>query len=150
MNTNTFLEYKQLDRRAHRPAARFPLKFHTLEVQLHISLCSNRMRFTRNGRHLVLGGRKGHLASFDWVTKKLHTEINVMESIHDVCWLHTEQMMAAAQKEWVYIYDNQGIELHCLKRLDRVLKLEFLPYHFLLCSGVSHRVHLLYLCHVKF
>ncbi|CAD1469022.1 unnamed protein product, partial [Heterotrigona itama] len=63
------------------------------------------IKYTKNGRHLVLGGRKGHVAALDWVTKKLACEINVMESIHDVSWLHIETM------------------------------LEFLPYHFLLASG---------------
>ncbi|MCO5612564.1 hypothetical protein L7F22_066832 [Adiantum nelumboides] len=93
-----------------------------------------RSAYTRNGRHLVLGGRKGHLAAFDWQTGKLMCEVNVNETVRDVTWLHNHSFFAAAQKKYTYIYDRQGAEVHRLKDHIDVNRLEFLPYHFLLAS----------------
>ncbi|MCL4126815.1 UNVERIFIED_CONTAM: hypothetical protein GTU68_009561, partial [Idotea baltica] len=95
----------------------------------------HRFRYSLDGRHVVGGGRKGHLFSFDWLTKHPCFELNIMESVHDVCFLQTEKWIAVAQKKWTYIYDDSGKELHCLKPLERILKLEFLPHHLLLCAG---------------
>jgi U3 small nucleolar RNA-associated protein 7 len=43
-----------------------------------------RLNYTRNGRHLLLGGRKGHISMLDWQSKYLHCEIQVNEVIQDV------------------------------------------------------------------
>ena len=92
------------------------------------------MRYSRNGRHLLLGGQKGHVALMDWQAGKVTAELQLRESVRDVSFLHNETLFAVAQKKYAYIYDNKGIEVHCLKHHRDPLRLEFLPYHFLLAS----------------
>ncbi|KAL7672005.1 hypothetical protein ACOME3_006903 [Neoechinorhynchus agilis] len=101
-------------------------------------------RYTRNGRHLLLVGNLGHAAAFDWQTKHLLFEMNTDEEIRDATWLHDYSFFACAQKRWTYVYDRQGVEIHCLKRFDRTTHLDFLPYHFLL-TAINSRGYLSFL-----
>ncbi|ROW03825.1 hypothetical protein VMCG_05405 [Cytospora schulzeri] len=94
--------------------------------------------YTRNGKELLLAGRKGHVATMDFREGKLGCELQLGETIRDIRWLHNNQYFAVAQKKYVYIYDRNGVELHCLKKHVEVSHMEFLPYHFLLATlGMS-------------
>jgi U3 small nucleolar RNA-associated protein 7 len=42
---------------------------------------------TRNGKHILLAGRKGHLAMLDWKRKNLVCEFQAKDKIRDVCFL---------------------------------------------------------------
>ncbi|GME89480.1 unnamed protein product [Ambrosiozyma monospora] len=91
--------------------------------------------YTRNGRDLLIGGKKGHVASIDWRLGKLDCELNLNETVSAVKYLHNNQYFAVAQKKYVFIYDKTGMELHRLKQHIDCTLLDFLPYHFLLTSA---------------
>ncbi|TFY60841.1 hypothetical protein EVJ58_g4893 [Rhodofomes roseus] len=93
-----------------------------------------RSRYTRNGRHLAIVGRKGHVATFDWQTGTMHAELQLRETCRDITFLHDHSHFAVAQQKYVYIYDRDGVELHQLKSHIEPTRLEFLPYHWLLAS----------------
>lgn len=93
-----------------------------------------KQRYTRNGRHLLVGGQKGHVALIDWSVGKVKTEIHLRESVRDVSFLHNESLFAVAQKKYVFVYDDKGLEIHRLKNHRDPHRLEFLQYHFLLAS----------------
>lgn len=82
-----------------------------------------------------MSGGKGHCAIFDWKRKILKCEFNVKETVRDIKFLLDENLYALAQKKYVYLYDNNGIEVHRLKNHLEPLNLEYLPYHYLLVSS---------------
>ncbi|RLN93885.1 hypothetical protein BBJ28_00012941, partial [Nothophytophthora sp. Chile5] len=95
---------------------------------------SYHVRYTRNGRNLLLGSQKGHLALMDTLRMKLTCEFQANDLVRDVTFLHNNSMFAAAQKKYVYIYDSSGAEAHCIRSVPEPRRMEFLPYHFLLAT----------------
>ena len=99
--------------------------------------------YTRNGRRLLLAGRKGHIATMDWREGKLITEFQLQETIRDARWLHNEGYLAVAKRASVDIFDHNGVQLHSLRKHIDVTHMEFLPHHFLLATLVSCSSHAL-------
>ncbi|XDG03008.1 hypothetical protein ABKA04_002623 [Annulohypoxylon sp. FPYF3050] len=83
------------------------------EIQGEVSIESAKKRFelkldqlgpyvfeySRTGRELLLGGRRGHVATMDWREGKLGCELQLGETVRDVQWLHNNQFFAVAQKK---------------------------------------------------
>ena len=59
------------------------------------------VKFSREGRNLLLCGSKGHVASIDALTFKLSTEVHLRETTHDAQFLQNTTMFAVAQKKYV-------------------------------------------------
>lgn len=95
------------------------------------------VNYSRNGRYMLFGGMKGHVAIYDCLRMKVGAELQLQEDLYDIHYLHNETLFAAAQKKYTYIYDFKGTEIHCLRNHERVHRLDYLPYHFLLTS-VGH------------
>jgi WD40 repeat protein len=109
----------------------FLLSFYVSFVTYFLYSCAG------HRRHLLFGGRKGHVATFDCMKTTVGCELQLQEEVHDVQYLHNETMFAVAQNKYTYVYDNKGVEIHCMKRHERPFKLDYLPYHFLLTT-VGH------------
>jgi len=43
-----------------------------------------RARYTRNGRHMAVVGQKGHIATFDWQTGTMLSELQLQETCRDI------------------------------------------------------------------
>lgn len=109
------------------------------KLQLNLSLpqygfCS--IDFSRNGRYLVIGGQKGNLFSCDFLDKKPFFDVQLPEQIRDVHYLQNEVITAVAHPKYVSLYDKQGIQIQVMKDHIDVNRLDYLPYHFLLCTIV--------------
>jgi U3 small nucleolar RNA-associated protein 7 len=99
------------------------------------------IKYDRSGRYAILYSNainpQGHVAVMDCHTRALLPggEFHTQQSIRDACFLHHARLMAtAAANQPVTIYDDKGTEIHSLTDHHDAVKLEFLPYHFLLAS----------------
>eukprot|EP00970_Alexandrium_tamarense_P011503 scaffold2510_cov215-Alexandrium_tamarense.AAC.9 len=91
-----------------------------------------KMNYDRSGRYSILAGQRGHVSIIDQHSLALKTEFFVQEKVRDAIFLHNGSMMAVAQEKNVYVYDEEGVEVHRLDGHRRVFGMEFLPYHWLL------------------
>lgn len=94
-----------------------------------------RIAFAADGRRVLLGGRKGHVAVMQWEGGRILHEMHLGETVRDLTFLRDHTTFAVAQHKNLYIYDGKGVELHCLRtHRPQVNRLGYLRYHWLLAT----------------
>ena len=101
-----------------------------------------KLDYTLDGRNLLLIGQKGHAAILDWKKKNLICEIIQKDKFYSGIFAHTG-FIAIAQERFAYIYDKSGLEIHVLDNIQEPRHLQYLSYHYLLCS-LTNRGKLFY------
>ncbi|VTZ67814.1 U3 small nucleolar RNA-associated protein 7, putative [Plasmodium chabaudi chabaudi] len=101
---------------------------------LHLNLGPYKCNYSRNGKYLLVTGEKGHISLLDTHNMESLCELDVNETVRCNTIFHNHKLFAVGQKKYIYIYDNTGIEVNCIKDILYPSQLEFLPYHFLLAS----------------
>ncbi|CAD7971181.1 unnamed protein product [Amoebophrya sp. A25] len=95
--------------------------------------------YTPNGRHMVLAGMNGgHVSLLDTQSLQSLCELKLRESVRCVAALHNDNIFAVSQKRCAYMYDRNGVEIHKLKDHAMIHQMEYLRYHYLLCTGSEY------------
>ncbi len=90
--------------------------------------------FERTGNFFAMGGHLGHITIARWKDRKIVRQMHVGEQIRDIQFLHNRLLFAVAQKDFTFIYDDGGLEIHRLRSHTDPQRLQFLPYHMLLAT----------------
>lgn len=93
--------------------------------------------FSRSSRSLLVSSRRGHVSVTEWRKAKLSTELHLNETVRSATFLHNDAFFATAQKQYAYIYDSSGAQVHVLRKHRNPGRMVFLPYHLLLATA-SH------------
>ncbi|CAN8062701.1 unnamed protein product [Agarophyton chilense] len=90
--------------------------------------------FSRSSRSLLIASRLGHVSMVDCRSFKLRTELTLDETVRSAAFLHNDSFFDTAKKQFVYLYDSRGLQLHVLRNHRDPDNLVFLPHHMLLAS----------------
>lgn len=101
---------------------------------LNLRLGPYKCSYSRNGKYLLSTGEKGHISLIDVQNYDTLCELEVEETVRCNTVLHNYKLFAVSQKKYMYIYDNTGMEINCIKDILYTYQMQFLPYHFLLVS----------------